>query len=1333
MLTWGPPADHGGSAIAGYLVERSADVDPRVWRKLASNHEETAYEDVVEPEAARDKNTDVTRHYRVSATNAIGTGDPSDPVRGTIETGLADAPAGLTATAVGGTRIDLAWKEPADEGESLVTGYRIEWSEDGNAPWEALVEDTGSTDRSHSDTMELDSETTRHYRVAAINGQGTGPRSEPAHATTDDIVMPMPVSASVAASGAALTIVFDEALDAVAARLPAAARFAVAATDGACIGVGGVTVSGTDVTLALSLAGGVPAIKRGQTVTVGYTDPSAGDDAAAVQDDDGNDAATFASLAVANGSNVDPTAPARPTGLVAEAGGDTRIGLAWRAPCNTGGRAITGYRIERSADDGNGNSDGNWEEVVADTGSTEVAYPDTGRDRGTRYHYRVSARNAPGAAGLGPVSDVADTATTMTGPGAPTGLGATAIGTTIRLSWMKPADEGNTAIRGYKIERSADDGSGNSDGNWEVLEDDTGTTATTYDDEGLGHGETYHYRVSAFNSDSAGPVSNVADATIDIRGPVPQSASVAAAGTTLTIAFDEALDAAAANLPAAARFAIAAPDGARFAIGAVSVSGTHATLALASGSAVIRTGQAVTVAYTDPNAGDDTGGVVQDAVGNDAEDFTLGPGLSVTVNNGSTEAAGAPGAPENFAAEPGGDTSIVLTWDAPADTGGTAIASYRIEVSPSGADGSWTALEAAHDAAIERRYPHTGLDPATTRHYRIRAMHAANVGAWSAAVQTMTTSGAPDAPTGLEATAGLPSPRDGTTLIDLVWMKPADEGDSAITSYRIEWSADGASDWTELVATHDTMAGGAIVTGYTDTGLGSETTRHYRVFAINDDGRSLPSDTAHTTTADIAGPEPVSASVTASGTALTIVFDETLEAAPARLPAAARFRIAAADGAEIAIGTVSVSATDVTLTFTSGSAVIRTGQAVTVAYTDPNAGDDARGVVQDDDGNDAAPFTLGPGLSVTVSNGSAVAAGVPGAPRALAAEGTGGDRIGLRWDAPVDTGGQAIAGYLVEVSESGAGGPWTELVDNHNTMTGGRFEYVHMNLDPGDVRHYRIRARNAAGLGAFSNVDDGTAVPPGAPDAPAQLTATANDAMPGDASTRIDLTWAKPANEGDSAITGYRIEVSADVDPLVWRELVANHAVMENGAIVTAYADTGLGSEETRPYRVFAINGEGRSLASDAAQATTGDIAGPEPASASVAATGDSLTIAFDEALDAAAARLPAAARFEISAADGAEIAIGRLGERHGRDAGAHERLRRHPDGPGGDGGLHRPERGRRCARGGAGRRRQRRGGVHHRPRAASRRSTTILARPSPPPARRARSRPRARAATGSG
>ena len=45
-------------------------------------------------------------------------------------------------------------------------------------------------------------------------------------------------------------------------------------------------------------------IRRGQTVTVSYTDPTAGDDANALQDAAGNDVATFENLAVRNGSTV---------------------------------------------------------------------------------------------------------------------------------------------------------------------------------------------------------------------------------------------------------------------------------------------------------------------------------------------------------------------------------------------------------------------------------------------------------------------------------------------------------------------------------------------------------------------------------------------------------------------------------------------------------------------------------------------------------------------------------------------------------------------------------------------------------------------------------------------------------------------------------------------------------------------------------------------------------------------------------------------------------------------------------------------------------------------
>ena len=62
------------------------------------------------------------------------------------------------------------------------------------------------------------------------------------------------------------------------------------------------TASGTEVTLTLDSA-----VASGETVTVAYTDPSGDDDANAVQDLAGNDAATFTAQAVAN------TVPAAPT------------------------------------------------------------------------------------------------------------------------------------------------------------------------------------------------------------------------------------------------------------------------------------------------------------------------------------------------------------------------------------------------------------------------------------------------------------------------------------------------------------------------------------------------------------------------------------------------------------------------------------------------------------------------------------------------------------------------------------------------------------------------------------------------------------------------------------------------------------------------------------------------------------------------------------------------------------------------------------------------------------------------------------------------------------
>ena len=92
-----------------------------------------------------------------------------------------DKPTGLSATPSGSDRINLSWTAPSMDGGSAITGYRIEVSTDGTT-WTDLVADTSSTTTTYSHTG-LSAGDTRHYRVSAINVNGTGPASDTAMAT----------------------------------------------------------------------------------------------------------------------------------------------------------------------------------------------------------------------------------------------------------------------------------------------------------------------------------------------------------------------------------------------------------------------------------------------------------------------------------------------------------------------------------------------------------------------------------------------------------------------------------------------------------------------------------------------------------------------------------------------------------------------------------------------------------------------------------------------------------------------------------------------------------------------------------------------------------------------------------------------------------------------------------------------------------------------------------------------------------------------------------------------------------------------------------------------
>ena len=87
-------------------------------------------------------------------------------------------------TASGQTQIDLAWDAPSSNGNSAITGYKIEVSTNAGSSWSDLVADTGNpNDRTYFHTG-LSAGTTRHYQVSAINAVGTGNPSNIANATT---------------------------------------------------------------------------------------------------------------------------------------------------------------------------------------------------------------------------------------------------------------------------------------------------------------------------------------------------------------------------------------------------------------------------------------------------------------------------------------------------------------------------------------------------------------------------------------------------------------------------------------------------------------------------------------------------------------------------------------------------------------------------------------------------------------------------------------------------------------------------------------------------------------------------------------------------------------------------------------------------------------------------------------------------------------------------------------------------------------------------------------------------------------------------------------------
>ena len=186
--------------------------------------------------------------------------------------------------------------------------------------------------------------------------------------------------------------------------------------------------------------------------------------------------------------------PAAPTNLVATARSSSQIDLTWKDNASN----ETGFKIERTIDKIS------WTQI-ATAGANVTSYSNTtGLSASITYTYRVRAYNKFGNSAYSNEASATTIAPPTSAPAAPTGLTATAAGSTqINLDWAD--NPSSDQVSRYDVYRSQTSGTG-----YALAGSASGSN---YSDTGLAAATTYYYVVVAVNATGSSGYSNQASAT----------------------------------------------------------------------------------------------------------------------------------------------------------------------------------------------------------------------------------------------------------------------------------------------------------------------------------------------------------------------------------------------------------------------------------------------------------------------------------------------------------------------------------------------------------------------------------------------------------------------------------------------------------------------------------------------------------------------------------------------------------------------------------------------------------------------------------------------------
>ncbi|WP_397412767.1 fibronectin type III domain-containing protein, partial [Polaromonas sp.] len=798
-ITWTAPTCNGGTIITGYTI-------------TSSSGNIITVDGSIRTATVTGLTNGTSYTFTVVATNATGDSLPSSPSNSVIPNIKPNAPTIETVTA-GNAQATVTWATPISNGGTTITGYTI-ISSFGN------IINVDSSIRTATITGLING-TAYTFTVVATNAAGDSLPSSPSNLVTTNIKPNAPTIETVTAGNSQATVTWTAPANnggtIITGYTITSSSGNVTTVDGSlrtatineltngtsytftvvainAIGISLPSSPSNSVipnikpnapTIETVTAGNVEAtvtwaapVSNGGTTIIGYT----------VTSNSGNLITVDGSLRIAtvtgltNGTsytftvvatnaagdslasspsnsvipNIKPNAPTIETVTV----GNVQATVTWTAPTNNGGTIITGYTVTSSS--------GNVTNVNGSLRTATVI----GLTNGSSYTFTVVATNAVGDS---LPSNPSNLVIPITIPDAP--MIGTAIGgnTEATVTWTTPENNGSSVITGYIITSSP--------GNKTATIIGSITTGTVY---GLTNGISYTFTVVATNAAGISLPSNSSNSVIPIS--IPNAPII---GPTI-----------ACNNHAIVTWDAPTSDG-----GSVITSYT-----------VTSTPGGVTVTVDGTTLITDISGLI-----NQVYTFTviatnaIGDSLPSSPSNSVTPII-KPDAPIIGIAT-AGNAQATVTWDTPANNGGSIITSYTVRSSP----GNKTTTV---DGSI-RTANITGLTNGTAYTFTVVATNEVNNSIPSSSSNSVIPKTIPSAP--IIGTA-IPSNMQATVN----WNAPTSNGGSSITGYIITSNPGGK-----------TATVGSAIRSVNITELTNGIAYTFTVVAINDVGISLPSNSSN--------------------------------------------------------------------------------------------------------------------------------------------------------------------------------------------------------------------------------------------------------------------------------------------------------------------------------------------------------------------------------------------------------------------------------------------------------------------------------------------------------